>query len=187
MAEATHTEHAVTTEAHTEAAEHHVENTAFGNSLLTPGFFVALAMLTVFAIMLWKRVPALIAAALDKKIAGIREQLDTAAKLREEAFALKAEYEAKAKAADVEIAELKAAAEKQAADVVAKAKNDAAQLIARHKALSEAKISAAERAAIDELRAKAVTAATAAAGQLIADQHSAEADRKLADQIISGL
>ena len=166
-------------------AEEHVEATAFGISLLTPGFFVALAMLTVFAIMLWKRVPALIAAALDKKIAGIREQLDTASRLREEAAALKAEYEAKAKAADEEIAALKAAAEKQAADVVAKAKNDAAQLIARHKALSAAKISAAERAAIDELRAKAAEAAAAAAGQLIAEQHDAEADRKLADRIIS--
>ena len=178
MAEAVHTE----TTAHTEAAEHHVEPTAFG---ISPGGYVALAMLVVFAIMLWKRVPALIAAALDKKIAGIREQLDTAAKLRDEAAALKAEYEAKARAADVEIAELKAAAEKQAADVVAKAKDDAAQLIARHKALSEAKIAAAERAAIDELRAKAAGAAAAAAGQLIAEQHGAEADRELADRIFA--
>ena len=181
MAEAVHTE------AHTEAAggaEHHVEASAFG---IQPSGFVALAMLVVFAIMLWKRVPALIAAALDKKIAGIREQLDTASKLRDEAAALKAEYEAKAKAADVEIADLKAAAEKQAADVVAKAKTDAAQLIVRHKALAEAKIAAAERAAVDELRAKAAGAAAAAAGQLIAEQHSAEADRKLADQIIAGI
>lgn len=187
MAEATHTEHAVTTEAHTEAAgsaEHHVEPTAFG---IAPSGFVALAMLTVFAIMLWKRVPALIAAALDKKIAGIRDQLDTASKLRDEAASLKAEYEAKAKAADEELATLKIAAEKQAADVVAKAKADAAQLIARHKALSEAKIAAAERAAIDELRAKVASAAAVAAGKLIADQHGAEADRKLADQIIAGI
>jgi len=190
MAEAVQTEHAVTTEAHTEAAggaEHHEEAMAFGNPLLTPGFFVALAMLTVFAIMLWKRVPALIAAALDKKIAGIREQLDTAAKLRDEAAALKAEYEAKAKAADVEIEALKAAAEKQAADVVAKAKTDAAQLIARHKALAEAKIGAAERAAVDELRAKAAAAASVAARGLIAEQHDAAADSKLVDQAISSL
>ena len=162
MAEAEHT-------AHTEVAggaEHHVEATAFG---IAPGGFVAIAMLVVFAIMLWKRVPALIAAALDQKIAGIREQLDTAAKLRDEAAALKA------------------AAEKQAADVVARAKTDAAQLIARHKALSEAKIAAAERAAVDELRARAANAAAAAAGQLIAEQHGAEADRKLADQIIAGI
>ena len=50
-------------QAHTEVpggAEHHEEPTAFG---ITPGGYVALAMLVVFAIMLWKRVPALIAAA----------------------------------------------------------------------------------------------------------------------------
>ena len=173
--------------AHSEVAggaEHHVEPTAFG---ITPGGYVALAILVVFAIMLWKRVPALIAAVLDKKIAGIREQLDTASKLRDEAAALKAEYEAKAKAADAEIAALKAAAEKQAAEVVAKAKDDATQLIARHKALAEAKIAAAERAAIEELRAKAATAAAAAAGRLIAEQHGAEADRKLTDEIIAGM
>jgi len=183
MAEATHT-------AHTEAAgeaEHHVEATVAGISFLTPGFFVALAMLTVFAIMVWKRVPALIAKALDAKIAGIREQLDTASKLRDEAAALKADYEGKAKAADAEIAELKAAAEKQAAEVVAKAKTDAAQLIARHKALSAAKIAAAERAAIDELRARAASAAAAAAAGLIAEQHDAAADKALVDQAISGL
>ena len=183
MAESVRAEHA--TAAHTEVAggaEHHVEPTAFG---IAPGGYVALAMLVVFAIMLWKRVPALIGATLDKKIAGIREQLDTASKLRDEAAALKAGYEAKIKAADEEIATLKAAAEKQAADLVTKAKDDAAQLIARHKALSEAKIAAAERAAIDELRAKAAGAAAAAAGQLIAEQHGAEADRELADRIIA--
>lgn len=165
-------------------AEEHVEPTAFG---MAPSGFVALAMLTVFAIMVWKRVPALIAKALDAKIAGIREQLDTASKLRDEAAALKAEYEAKAKAADAEIADLKAAAEKQAADIVAKAKDDASALIARHKALSTAKIAAAERAAVDELRARAATAAAIAASQLIGEQHDAKADKKLVDQAISGL
>jgi F-type H+-transporting ATPase subunit b len=173
--------------AHTEAPgapEHHEEPSAFG---IEPGGFVALAMLVVFAIMLWARVPRLIAGALDKKIAGIREQLDTASKLREEAAALKAEYEAKARAADGEIAELKAAAEKQAADIVAKAKDDATQLIARYKALSQSKIAAAERAAIDELRAKAASAAAAAASQLIAEQHDAKADKPLVDQAISGI
>ncbi|HYD23967.1 MAG TPA: hypothetical protein VEB68_04165 [Croceibacterium sp.] len=180
MAEAVHTAHTEVAE----GAEHHVEPTALG---IAPSGFVAIAMLVVFAIMVWKRVPSLIAAALDKKIAGIREQLDTAAQLRAEAAALKAEYEAKAKAADAEIAALTAAAEKQAADIVARARDDAGQLIARHKALSEAKIAAAERAAIDELRAKAASAAAAAASGLIAEQHDAAADRNLVDQAIAGL
>ncbi|HEY6816413.1 MAG TPA: F0F1 ATP synthase subunit B, partial [Croceibacterium sp.] len=93
------------TGAHTEVAggaEHHAEAAAFGVSLLTPGFFVALAMLVVFAIMLKARVPALIAGALDARITAIRTQLDEAARLRAEAEALRDEYAKKASQADVE-------------------------------------------------------------------------------------
>ena len=67
---------------------------------LSPTGWVALAMIVVFAILIWKKVPAAIAKALDGKIAAIREQLAEAEALREEAEALKAEYQAKAKAAD---------------------------------------------------------------------------------------
>ena len=118
------------------AGEEHVEAAAFGIGMLTPGFFVALAMLVVFAIRLKARVPALIASALDARIAGIKDQLDTAAKLRVEAEALKAEYEAKSAAADADIAALKAGAERQAAEIVAKAEDDAAKLIERHQAMA---------------------------------------------------
>ena len=174
--------------AHTEVAaggaEHHVEATAFG---IAPGGYVALAMLVVFAIMLKARVPALIAKALDARIAGIRTQLDQAARLRAEAEVLRDEYASKASKADEEIAAIKAAAEHQASEIVEKAKRDSAALITRRKAMAEAKIAAAERAAIDEVRAAAASAAAAAARQLIAEQHGTDADRKLADQIISSL
>lgn len=166
------------------AAAEHAEPTAFG---IQPGGFVALAMLVVFAIMLRARVPAMIAKALDGKIAGIREQLDTAAKLRAEAEALKAEYEAKARDADAEIATLKAGAERQAAEIVAKAKDDAGKLVERHKAMAAAKIGAAERAAIAEIRQKAATAATTAAAELIAGKVNEKADAKLVDEAIAGL
>ena len=111
-------------------AEEHVEATAFG---IAPGGYVALAMLVVFGIMLYAKVPALVAKMLDAKIAGIREQLDEAARLRTEAAALKAEYEAKAREADAEIAKkLDAAA--------------AALAIARSSALTEIEGVAAEAA-----------------------------------------
>jgi len=58
---------------------------------------VALAMLVVLALAIWKKVPAMIAGALDKQIAGIKQQLDQATALRAEAEAIKSEYEAKAK------------------------------------------------------------------------------------------
>jgi len=169
------------------AGEEHAEAAAFGVSFLTPGFFVALAMLVVFGIMLKMRVPALIASMLDARIAEIRKQLDEAAKLRAEAEALKAEYEAKSKQADEDIATIKAAAERQAGEIVEQAKVDAASLIERHKAMAEAKIAGAERSAIAEIRAQAATAATTAARELIAKQHDANADKALVDQAIAGI
>src|SRR6185369_14778872 len=91
-------EHATTS--HAGAPEHHAEPTAFG---LDAPAWIALAMVAVFAILIWKRVPALIGAALDKKIAGIRDQLDEAAQLRAEAKIAAAERaaldEVRAKAA----------------------------------------------------------------------------------------
>lgn len=169
------------------AAEEHAEAAAYGISVLTPGFFVALAMLVVFAIMLKAKVPAMIAGMLDGKIAQIRKQLDEAKALRAEAAKLLDDYTAKAKAAEADIAELRTHAEKEAERIVDKAKADATALIARHKALAEDRISAAERAAVAELRTKAAEAATAAAARLIADRHDAGADKGLVDQAIAGI
>ena len=166
------------------AVKEHAEATAFG---IAPGGYVALAMLVVFGIMLYARVPALVAKMLDAKIAGIRSQLDDAARLRAEAAALKAEYEAKAREADAEIALLKTGAERQAAEIVEKAKVDAAALIERHQAMAQAKIAGAERAAIAEIRERAATAASVAAEQLIAESHDAKADKALVDGAIASI
>ena len=165
-------------------AEEHVYPTAFG---IAPHGWTAIAMLVVFAIMLWAGVPKIVAGILDDRINTIRKQLDEAAKLREEAAALKADYEKRTQAADGEIAELKAAAEKQAGDIVAKAMVDAANLVERRKQLAEEKIAAAERNAIEELREKAAVAATAAARSLIAEKHGEGDDRKLVDETISNI
>jgi F-type H+-transporting ATPase subunit b len=168
-------------------AEEHAEPMVAGISFLTPGFFVALAMLVVFAIMLKARVPALIAKSLDAKIAGIREQLDEAARLRGEAEALRDEYARKAKDAAAEILAMKDAAKHQADEIVDKAKRDSAALIERRRAMAEEKIASAERAAIEQVRVRVAEVAAAAARELIAKQHSAEADSKLVDQSIAQL
>ena len=76
---------------------------------------VALAMLVVLALAIWKKVPVMIAGALDKQIAGIKQQLDQATALRAEAEAIKSEYEAKAKQAAIDAEAMKAAAEEEAA------------------------------------------------------------------------
>lgn len=167
------------------AAEHgeeHAEPTALW---LNAGGWWAVAVIALILIMIYLKVPQIIGAALDKKIEGIRQMLDEAAELRKEAEALKAEYEKKVKDAGKHADELKAAAEKEAKEIVKQAKDDATALIARHEKMAEEKIAAAERAAVADLRARAVTAAAAAARDLIAAEHSAEADAKLVDKAIS--
>ncbi|HEV2079408.1 MAG TPA: F0F1 ATP synthase subunit B, partial [Allosphingosinicella sp.] len=106
------------TEAHGGSGEHHVDPTALG---LNATAWVALAMLVVIALLLWKKVPAAIGRALDKKIAGIREQLDEAAQLRAEAEAIKAEYEAKAAQAGAEAELMLERARDEADAIVAQA------------------------------------------------------------------
>jgi F-type H+-transporting ATPase subunit b len=165
------------------AAEHGeaAEPTALG---LNAGGWVAVAMIVVILLGLLAGAPRIIAGILDSRIEGIRKQLDEAKSLRAEAEKLRDEYATKAREADQEAAALRAQAERQAEEIVEKAKADADALIERHKTIAADKIASAERAAVEELRAKVATAAAAAARELIAEKHGETADRKLADQII---
>jgi F-type H+-transporting ATPase subunit b len=166
------------------AAAEHTTPTAWG---LSPGGWVAMSMIAVFLIMLWMKVPAMVGSMLDAKIDGIKAQLDEAAKLRKEAEALKTEYEAKLADAAKHGETMKAAAEEEAKHIVAKAKTDAQALIERRQKIAEDKIAAAERSAVDALRAKAASTAAGAAAGLIAQTHDAKADQALVDEAIAGL
>jgi F-type H+-transporting ATPase subunit b len=161
--------------------QHEAEPTALW---LNPGGWVALAMLVVFAILIWKKVPGAIGKALDDKIALIRNQLAEAESLRKEAEALKAEYEAKAASADKDREALLERARHEADEIVAKAKTDAEALVERRTRMAEDKIAAEERAAVEQLRAAAADAATKAAAKLIADRNDAKTDAQLVDKAI---
>ena len=167
-----------------DSGEAHAEPSALG---FDATMLVALAMLVVIGLAIWKKVPAMIAGALDKQIAGIKAQLDQATALRAEAEAIKAEYEAKAKAAAQDAIDMKAAAVEEAKQIVATAKVAATDMIARRTKAAEDKIAAAERAAIADVRAKAASVSAAAAAQLIAEHHDAAADASLIDQSINSL
>jgi F-type H+-transporting ATPase subunit b len=182
VAEPEHT--TATTEVAGHAPSEHAEPTALG---LTPTGWVALAMIAVFALFLWKRVPAAVGRALDQQIATIRNRLDEASALRAEAEALKKEYQKKAKAAEKDAAAMIERAKHEAEAIVAKADSDAAAMIERRTRMAEDKIAAEERSAINELRASAAAAAARAAEKLIAERHDASADAGLVDQAISGL
>ncbi|MEP9361201.1 hypothetical protein [Sphingomonas sp. KR3-1] len=168
----------------TGTVELHHEPSAFG--ITAPGF-VAIAMLIVLGIVLYKRVPAMIGKMLDARIDSIRTQLDQATALRVEAEAELAAAKARNAASEADAAAIVAHAEAEAKDLLKKAEADAKELTKRRAKMAEDKIAAAERTAIAEVRAKAAQAAAAAAGAIIAEKHGADADKALVDQAIAGL
>ncbi len=101
---------------------------------------VAICITLVVLFLIWKKVPAAIGRSLDKKIEAIREQLNEAESIRKDAEALKAEYEAKAVAADKEAAAMVERAKHEAEAIVAKAAEDAEALVERRQAMAEAKM-----------------------------------------------
>ena len=154
---------------------------------LDSSMWVAVAMVVVIIIALWKKVPRSIGNSLDGKIASIRAQLDEAESVRKEAEALRAEYEAKVRTAESDAAAMLARAQSEAEGIIAKAGTDAQALVERRQAMAEAKIGAEERAAVAEIRAVTARAATAAATRLIATDLDTASNRKLVDEAIAGL
>lgn len=148
---------------------------------------VSIAMAILIGVMIWRRVPQVIAFSLDNKIAAIRAQLDDAKALRAEAEALRSQYDAKLTAFDTEAEAMRAGARAEADQIVAKAKTDTDALIARRRRMAEDRIAAAERQAVAELRTQAAEASAAGAARLLAERMDADADRTMQDRAIVAL
>jgi F-type H+-transporting ATPase subunit b len=166
------------------AVFHEVEPHALG---ITPGGWVALAILVLVGVAIWKKAPSLLAKGLDSSIAEIRSQLEEAKSLRAEAEALRKEYADKIANAEKDAAAMLEHARHEAEAIVAKAEKDTAEVIVRREKMAKDKISAAERAAVADLRNQAAAAAAAAAKGLIKAKHSADADKALVDQAIGSI
>lgn len=169
---------------HGAAAAEHAGPNLFG---FGPTFIVAASMTVLVLIALYLKVPKMLTSGLDAGIAEIKKQLEEAKSLRAEAEALRAEYAGKIANAEKDAASMLEHARHEADAIVAKAEADTTTMIARREKMAEDKIAAAERGAVDELRARAASAAAAAAGKLIAAKHGAEADKALVDQAIAGI
>lgn len=133
-------------------------------------FWVGVGFLIFIGILVWKKVPVMIAAALDDRAAKIRSDLDQAAKLREDAQALYADYQRKQRDALKEAEEIVAHARAEAERMARQAEIDLKAQIERRKAMAEAKIAQAEQAAIKDVRAAAADLAISAARRIILDE-----------------
>ena len=149
--------------------------------------WVGLAFLVFVGVLIWLKLPAKIADALDARGGRIRSELEEARALRAEAEALLAEQKAKADQSAQDADAILANARREAEAIVADAEKNAAAMVERRREAAEAKIAAAERAAEQELRARVAVLATAAARNVIAEQTDAADRRTLTDRAIADL
>lgn len=133
-------------------------------------FFAFVGLVLFLALIAYLKVPGMMAKSLDERADNIRQELEEAKRLREEAQALLAEYQRKRKEAEAEAAHIVASAEREAVALTEEARQKTEEFVARRNALSEQKIKQAEADAIGAVRAAAVDLAIAAAERVIANK-----------------
>jgi len=134
-----------------------------------PAFWVAMAIITFFLLLIWKKIPAMIGKMLDSKVSEISARLDNAQTLREEASALLAKYQRDQRDAEKNAAEMIAHAEDEAKLLAGEAKIQIEEMIRRRTRLAEQKIAQSEANALKEIQQIVVEVASAAARELISD------------------
>lgn len=142
-------------------------------------FWALVSLIIFFAVVFYFKVPALIGKSLDQRSNRIRDELEDARKLREEAQQLLAEFQRKRKEAEKDALDIVNAAKHEAELLLADAKQKTEDYVARRTALAEQKIGQAERDAVNEVRANAVDIAVEASRTLLANKVDAKMDANL--------
>jgi len=152
-----------------------------------PLFWILVAFLIFVALVVYYRVPALIGKMLDDRADAIRKELDEARRLREDAQALLADYQRKAREAETEARTIIDQAKREAEALAVDARNALAESVERRSKIAEDKIARAETQALSEVRATAVETAVAAAHELLKTRAAGSVGDSLISQSINDL
>jgi F-type H+-transporting ATPase subunit b len=155
--------------------------------LETPEFWVAVAFVGFVGLLLYYKVPGMIGKALDERAEAIRKELDEARRLREDAQQLLADYQRKARGAEEEAQAIIVQARREAEVLAAETRQSLKETLERRTRLAEEKIARAEAQAVDEVRAKAVDSAVAAAEKVLKERVTPDVGAGLTDQSIHDL
>ncbi|MFT4181683.1 MAG: F0F1 ATP synthase subunit B [Rhizobium sp.] len=148
-------------------------------------FFAFVALIVFLGLIVYLKVPGMMAKSLDDRADQIRNDLAEAKRLREEAQHLLAEYQRKRKEAEAEAAQIVAAAEREAEMLTSEARKKTEEFVANRTALSEQKIKQAEADAMKAVRSAAVDLAVAAAESVIAKKAGAKVQSDLFTNAVS--
>jgi F-type H+-transporting ATPase subunit b len=152
-----------------------------------PVFWVMIAFFAFVAILLYYRVPGLVAKALDARADAIRNELDEARRLRDEAQALLADYKRKSREAENEAKAILDQAKREGEALAAETRKSLGESVERRTRMAEEKIARAEAQALSEVRASAVESAIAAAEKILKTRASGTTANALIDSSIRDL
>ncbi len=137
-------------------------------------FWVAVSF-AIFVVLMFRPARRALAAALDQRIGRIRDEVEEAQKLREEAQQALAGYQRRQREAIKESEGIVAHAREEAERARVQAEADLEDSIQRREQQAVEKIALAEAAAVAEIRDRAVELAIAATGKLLADKMAGKA------------
>ena len=144
-------------------------------------FWVAVAFLLLMGVFGWFGIHRTVIKALDTRSARIKQELDDARRLRDEAAALLADYKARHASAEREAADIITSAQEEAQRIAAEAKTKMEDFVARRTKTAESKIALAEAQAVADVRAAAADAAVTAATTILSQSVKGE----VADDLVS--
>ena len=137
--------------------------------LRQPETWVAVAFVLFVNLMIYLKVPAMVAKMLDERSAKIAAELSEARKLRLEAQALLDSYKTKRAEAETDAANIVTQAKREAEAYAIEARKKLSETLERRTRQAEQKIAQAEAQAIKDVRTIATDMAVAAATGLLAD------------------
>jgi F-type H+-transporting ATPase subunit b len=145
---------------------------------------VGIGFVIFVAVLLYYKVPAMIARKLDERAVRIRAELDEARALRDEAQSLLASYERRQREVKNQAEDIVTAAKAEAEKAAAAAKEDIRRSVARRMQTATEQIAAAEQAAVRQIKDRAVAIAVAAAADVLRSGIRAEDGNRLIDASI---
>jgi F-type H+-transporting ATPase subunit b len=151
-----------------------------------PEVWVLLAVV-VFVVGVWKPARRAILGALDARAVRIRDELETARRLREEAQQALAGYQKQQHEAATEAEAIIAHAKTEAERIAAQAARNLEETLQRRQRLAEERIAQEEAKALSEIRAITVDVAISAARQVIVAELDEQRGAALIDAAIVAL
>ena len=146
---------------------------------------VAIGFVIFVGVLIYYKVPRFLTRKLDERALRIKEELDEARALRDEAQTLLAGYERRQKEVRAQAEEIVAAARIEAEKAAEAAKEDIRRSVARRMQTATEQIVAAEQTAIRQIRDRAVSVAVAAAADVLRQQVRGEEADRLIDAAIA--